>query len=240
MRTRTVPLLVLVVAAAALVASAAWAVARNDDGWSMHRYGNGMMGYAQAGGGDPVGGLAEARRQAARFADRLGLEVGEVMRFSNNYYAELEEDGRAATEVLVDPQSGAVYLEYGAAMMWNTRFGMMSGSRFPSSGMMGGEMMGGEMMGGSGGMMGGPGFADPAVAPGADGDVSGAEARAIAERWLAENGKQLEVAEADAFPGYYTMHVLRDGETAGMISVNAATGAPWYHWWHGEFVSMDG
>lgn len=235
MRARTVPLLVLVAATAALVASAAWAVARSDDGWTMHRYGNGMMGYAQAGGGDPVGDIAEARRQAGRFADRLDLEVGEVMRFSNHYYAELEEDGRPATEVLVDPQSGAVYLEYGPAMMWNTRFGMMSGSRFPSSG-----MMGGGMMGGSGGMMGGSGFADPTWAPTGDGDVSPGEARAIAARWLAENGKGLEVGEPDAFPGYYTLHLLRDGRVAGMMSVNAVTGAPWYHWWHGRFLSMSG
>ena len=240
MRTKTLPLVVLVAALAALVGSAAWATSRSDgDGWGMHRYGNGMMGYAQAGGGDPVGSLAEARRQAGRFADRLDLGVGEVMRFSNNYYAELEEDGRPATEVLVDPETGSVYLEYGPAMMWNTRFGMMSGARFPSSGMMGG-MMGGAMTQGGGGMMGGAGFADPTWAPTGDGDVSAAEARAIAARWLAENGKGLEAGEPDAFPGYYTLHVLRDGKVAGMMSVNAVTGAPWYHWWHGRFLSMSG
>jgi len=240
MRTKTLPLVVLVAAVAALVGSAAWAVSRSDDdGWGMHRFGNGMMGYARAGGGDPVGDLAEARRQAGRFADRLDLEVGEVMRFSNHYYAELEEDGRPATEVLVDSQTGSVYLEYGPAMMWNTRFGMMSGARFTSSGMMGGGMMQGTggMMGGAG-MMGGSGFADPTWAPAGDGDVSAAEARVIARRWLAENGKGLEAGEPEAFPGYYTLHVLRGGEVAGMLSVNAVTGAPWYHWWHGRFVSM--
>ena len=237
MRTKTLPLLVLAAAVTALVGSA-WAVGGNDGGWSMHRYGNGMMGYAGTGGGNPVDNLAGARRQAGRFADRLDLEVGEVMRFSNHYYAELEEDGRPATEVLVDPQSGAVYLEYGPAMMWNTRFGMMSGSRF-SSGMMGG-MMGGGMMQGGGGMMGGSGFADPTWAPSGDGDVSAAEARAIAARWLAKTGKGLEVGEPDAFPGYYTLHLLRDGRVAGMMSVNAVTGAPWYHWWHGRFLSMSG
>ncbi len=238
MRRKTLPLAVLIAAVAALVGSAAWAVARSDDrGWGMHRFGNGMMGLADRGGGDPVADLAAARRQADRFADRLDLEVGEVMRFSNHYYAELEEDGRPATEVLVDPQTGSVYLEYGPAMMWNTRFGMMSGARFPSSGMMGG-MMGGGMMQGGGGMMGGSGFADPTWAPAGDGDVSAAEARAIAVRWLAENGKGLEAGEPDAFPGYYTLHLLRDGEVAGMMSVNAVTGAPWYHWWHGRFVSM--
>ncbi|MEK6276246.1 MAG: hypothetical protein AABM30_13080 [Actinomycetota bacterium] len=76
------------------------------DGWMMTRYGSGMMGYASAGRGEPVRDSAGARRQAQRFADRLDLEVGEVMRFANNYYAELEENGRPATEVLVDPKEG--------------------------------------------------------------------------------------------------------------------------------------
>jgi hypothetical protein len=26
----------------------------------------------------------------------------------------------------------------------------------------------------------------------------------------------------------------------GMLSVNAATGAVWSHWWHGRFLSMLG
>lgn len=232
MGAKTLPLLVLLAAVAALIGSAAWAVGASDDGgWGMHRYGNGMMGYAGSGGGEPVNDLTEARRQAVRFADRLDLEVGEVMRFSNHYYAELEEDGRPATEVLVDPDTGSVYAEYGPAMMWNTRFGMMGGDRSASSGMMGGAMMGG-------GMMNGSGFADPTWAPSGDGNVSAPQARAIAARWLTENAKGLAAGEPEAFPGYYTLHVLRDGEVAGMLSVNAVTGAPWYHWWHGRFVTM--
>ena len=234
MRTKTLPLVVLVAALAALVGSAAWAVERGGDGgWAMHRLGSGMMGYAPAGGNDPVRNLADARGQADRFADRLDLEVGEVMRFSNHYYAELEEDGRPATEVLVDPESGSVQLEFGPAMMWNTRFGMMAGAR----------MMDGAMMGGAPGMMGGvdmmgeAGFADPTWAPSGEGDVSAADARGIARRWLAANGDGLEVGEPETFPGYYTLHVLRAGKVAGMLSVNAVTGAPWFHWWHGRFLS---
>jgi hypothetical protein len=42
--------------------------------------------------------------------------------------------------------------------------------------------------------------------------------------------------EADAFYGYYTLHVLRDGKTIGMLSVNGFTGTVWYHTWHGNFV----
>ncbi|HEU0247892.1 MAG TPA: hypothetical protein VFR38_12475 [Gaiellaceae bacterium] len=254
MRPKTLPLVILVASLAALVASVGWAATRDGNhGWTMMRYGAaGMMGYA-ADGGDRVRGLADAKLQAQRFAAPLDLEVGEVMRFTNHYYAELEErDGRPATEVLVEPETGAVYLEYGPAMMWNTRYGMMSDFRLRGSeGMMGGGMMGGGstggmmggsssggMMGGSGGMMGG-GYADPTWTPGVmTGDVSAAKARALATQWLSGRGNNLTAGDPEAFPGYYTLHVLRDGRIAGMLSVNAATGSVWSHWWHGRFVSM--
>ena len=251
MRSRALPLIVLVTALAALAASVAVAATRDDGngGWMMNRYGSGMMGYSASGAGEPVRDLAGAKRQAGRFADQLGLRVGEVMRFTNNYYAELvEKNGRLATEVLVEPTSGAVYLEYGPAMMWNTRYGMMSDfRRRGSGGMMGGSggMMGGGMMGGSGGMMGGSsggmmggGYADPTWTPGVAGDVSPERAQRIANRWLANQNAGLTAAEPDAFPGYYTLHVFENGRLAGMLSVNAATGAVWSHWWHGRFVSM--
>ncbi len=249
--------MVLLTAAAALVVSVGWAVARTDDnGWMMGRYGSGMMGLSRSGGGQPVGDLAAARRQAQRFADRLDLRVGEVMRFTNNYYAELRErNGPLATEVLVDPTSGSVWLEYGPAMMWNTRYGMMGG------GMMGGGMMGGTgtsngtgMMGRSGmaggaGMMGGAAMmgsagmmagGDSSIAPvrTGKGGITAAEARGIARRWLDRNGTGVTAAEPESFPGYYTLHTLRNGKVTGMLSVNASTGGVWFHWWHGRFVSM--
>ena len=43
---------------------------------------------------------------------------------------------------------------------------------------------------------------------------------------------------ADPFPGYYTIDVLRDGEIAGMLSVNAYTGQVFLHQWHGNFVEV--
>jgi hypothetical protein len=78
-----------------------------------------------AGNGRQVTSLAAAKARAQRFADGLGLRAGEVMRFSRDYYVELTtSDGHGATEVLVDPHDGAVQLEYGPAMMWNTAYGM--------------------------------------------------------------------------------------------------------------------
>lgn len=166
-----------------------------------------MGGYAgpgwSVGDGERVDDLGEARERAEAFAEQLGpdLQVGEVMQFSENFYAELEEpDGTLATEVLVDPSSGATRLEPGPAMMWNTRYGMMA-------------------------------------RPGAPVRIDAAEARDIAARW-ADDHDGLDVGEAEAFPGYYTLHTLRDDEVDGMLSVNATTGAVWYHGWHGDFVEM--
>lgn len=233
------PLLIGILVAALLIllGTIVWAVASADDDspWSMHRYGAGMMGYAAASGsGEPVRDVAGARGQAERFASRLDLRVAEVMQFSNGYYAELEEaDGEAATEVLVDPQTGAVWPEFGPAMMWNIRYGMMSDA--------GGEMRSGMMDGA--GMMGRAPSTSVPVDPtwphtSADSHVTAEQAMTIADRWLATSDSTLRAADVTAFPGYYTFHVLRDGAIAGMLSVNAATGSVWYHWWHGDFVTM--
>ncbi len=240
MTTKRTATLVLVAALAALVASAAWGFTQaGDRGWNMSRSGPGMMGYSSRGGGEPVRDLAGAKRQAQRFAERLDLRVGEVMQFENNYYVELAQPGgELATEVLVDPTTGAVSIEYGPAMMWNTRYGMMGESRWGGRpGMMSGMMDGS----GAGAMMSGSSRGDPTWAPSpetAKPSVSAGEAEAIAARWLAREQGELRAGKADAFPGYYTIHTLEGDQVAGMLSVNAYTGAVWYHWWHGRFLSM--
>ena len=127
-------------------------------------------------------------------------------------------------------------------MMWNTRYGMMSNySLRGRQGMMGssGTMMGGPSAGGGWGMMGDRFRGDPWTPSGAQKPkISAAQARKIADRWLAENARGLAAGEADSFPGYFTLHTVRDGKVSGMLSVNAITGAVWYHWWHGQFVAM--
>lgn len=236
-RTRLPWIAALVVALIALGSSIAWAVTRSDDDrWGMMSNGSGMMGYAARGGGEPVGDLPEARRQAQRFADRLDLQVGEVMQFTDGFYAELEEgNGAPATEVLVDSRTGAVWLEYGPAMMWNTRYGMMRGGGRATG-------TGGEMRG-RGGMMGGDAMAEPTWTPGAAtgaARVDAPGAQRIAQEWLDANRPGVRAAIPETFPGYHTLHVERGGTIEGMLSVNAYTGAVWYHWWHGRFVAEDG
>jgi hypothetical protein len=68
--------------------------------------------------------------------------------------------------------------------------------------------------------------------------VSAADAARLAGQWLGEQRRGLSVHDAEAFPGYFTLHTLRDGKIAGMMSVNAYTGAVWYHSWHGRYIAM--
>lgn len=255
MRSRALPIVVLVAALAGLVGSGAWALNRENThgiGW-MHNSSAGWMMSYRSGGAQPVRTIADARQRAQAFADRLDLKVAEVMQFTNNYYARLDDkSGKPATEVLVDPATGNTSLEYGPAMMWNTRYGMISG-RFSTGMMSGGRAIGGGgMMGGggitggtSGGMMNGAGMMGSAGGPNwtppsgsVTGPVSAQQAIALADRWLAQRDSSLSVPDADAFPGYYSMEIERNGKIVGMLSVNASSGAIWNHWWHGDFVAM--
>jgi hypothetical protein len=117
---------VLVAATTLLVASIAWAAgnAGSTAGSTPWSPVGGMMGTTVRGTG-PVHDLTTAAHAAARSGQSSGLTVGEVMRFDNGFYAELVDPaGNRATEVLVDPATGAVGLEWGPAMMWNTAYGM--------------------------------------------------------------------------------------------------------------------
>jgi hypothetical protein len=197
LRRRWLPLATLVVAAGLLVGSIAW-TAGNASWWPA---GPGF-GSAVPGEG-PVEDLASAERAAQRFAQPHGLQVDEVMQFENGFYAELVDPaGNGATEVLIDPASGAVQIEWGPAMMWNTAYGMH------------------------------PGQQRAAVA------VDAQEARRVADAWLDDNRPGERVGQAEAFPGYYTLHTMRGDQVTGMLSVHATSGAIWYHDWHGDFLRM--
>jgi hypothetical protein len=170
------------------------------------------------------------------------LALGEMMIFDNHAYAQVVEKstGIGAFEVLVDPVTLGVTPKPGPNMMWNAKYSPMSG--FGGFGMMGMmNMMGGfgfqgqgDMMG-SGMMMGGTTVPDiPAEMP-----VSPDEAIETAQRYLDVYlpGAQAE-EEADAFYGYYTIHILRDGQTVGMLSVNGYTRQVFLHTWHGDLLEM--
>src|SRR5213593_733850 len=191
-RQRFALLAVVVVALAGLLTVGTWASTRGaagpsypmmgggpQSGGMMGGQGTGMMGggYALADNGRRVDSLSAARQRAQLFADGLGLRAGEVMQFSNGFYAALRTaDGRGATEVLVDPAGGGVAIEYGPAMMWNTSYGMHAGAALAAT------------------------------------RITADDATRLAGRWLREQRRGLSVGDAEEFPGYFTLHTLRDGK----------------------------
>jgi hypothetical protein len=69
--------------------------------------------------------------------------------------------------------------------------------------------------------------------------VTPERARDIAQGWLDKFLPGTSAAQqADAFYGYYTIHVMKEGQVYGMLSVNGYTGDVWYHNWHGDFIDM--
>jgi len=180
----------------------------------------GMGGWGYPGADTPLT-LDQAVERVQQYLDAYGnpdLVLTEVMEFSRNFYAEIEEEstGIHAFELLINRYTGAVYPEPGPNMMWNTKYGHMGGW----GGMMG--MWGGWWR-----------------TPTADMPVTAAQALRYAQQWLDTYLPETTVAdEADAFYGYYTIHVLQDGQIYGMLSVNGYTGQVWYHTWHGDFIGM--
>jgi hypothetical protein len=214
-------------------------------GWfgsMMGGYGGMMGGPGVSGGPGMMGGLTnpgagaatplkvdDAKQAVNAYLQRLGnsnLAIDEIIVFSNNAYALIKDKttNSGAFEVLVDPASKNVFLEYGPAMMWNTQYGMMGGGTY---GMMGGS-----------GMMGGFGYGrGTPSAPVAN--VAADQALQIAQSYLDQYLPGVKAADkADALPGYFTVDTLKDGKIFGMLSVNAYTGQVWVHTWHGTFVEQ--
>ncbi len=176
----------------------------------------GMMGgrgsgYGNAPNAAPLS-LDQAVTRAQQYVASLNnadLSVVEVMEFSNNFYIRVKEKstGVNAFEVLVDKYGGTISPERGPNMMWNTKYSPMS------------NMMGGWF------------------ASSAQNTVTPTQAKDKTQQYLDAYMNRAKVADdADAFYGYYTIDILRDGKTFGMLSVNGASGAVWYHTWHGTFI----
>jgi hypothetical protein len=174
------------------------------------------------------------------------LAYEDVMIFDNHAYAQVieQDSGTGVMEVLIDPTTQAVVPEMGPNMMWNQKYGMMSG--FGGYGMMRGMMgmMGGTtngmMDGANNGMMGGAFNFGTADSP-AELTVTPEQAVETAQSYLDTNFATAGLTaddHADPFYGYYTLHVNRDGETVGMLSVNGFTGTVWPHTWHGQLLAM--
>ena len=215
-----------------------WGYTQGDDDAGAYGYGcPGMRGGGVWGSNSPFFDtepltVAEATEAVNSFLTNLNddnLELGEVMIFDNHAYAQITEkdSGIGAMELLIDPGTKAVYPEMGPNMMWNLKYGMMAG-------------YGGY---GSRGRFGWPGNTRPGASEtSAEMTVTPTEAVEAAQTYLTTYvGDNLEADEhADPFYGYYTLHVNREGETIGMLSVNGYTGQVFLHTWHGNLLAMSG
>ncbi|OGO70130.1 MAG: hypothetical protein A2Z49_04940 [Chloroflexi bacterium RBG_19FT_COMBO_56_12] len=92
------------------------------------------------------------------------------------------------------------------------------------------------------GMMGRQGYGSQPGSPQvqevtADMPVSSEQALETAQRYLDTYLPGVKVEEkADAFYGYYTLDIQRDGAIVGMLSVNGYTSQVFLHTWHGDFI----
>ena len=196
-------------------------------------YGQGMMGGMMGGTGlygvEPLT-MEQAQEALTDYLAARGdenLELGEIMIFDNQAYAEIVEadTGIGAMELLVDPVTLTVYPEHGPNMMWNLKYSPMAD--LGGYGMMGGMM-------GQGGRAFGQG-----IDPSADMAVTPPQAIESAQRYLdLYLPGTVASDEVDPFYGYYTLHILRDGVTVGMLSVNGYSAQVFLHSWHGDFVEM--
>ena len=150
-----------------------------------------------------------AQNYSASLANK-DIAVDEVEEYTQNFYILFKEKstGIGAFEMLIDKYTGAIYPEMGPNMMWNTKYGMMSGS----------------MMGWVAGTQTGPMT------------VTVEQAKTNAQQFLTANYPGTTVGSIDTFYGYYHIDVISAGTTYGMLSVNGYTGQVWYHTWHGTFI----
>lgn len=171
----------------------------------------GMMGSSGTYQGKTLT-LAQAQQSVQRFLDRYGnknLVIDEVMEFQRNVYAIVNDRSTG---------HGAVELLVNKAtgtVMLEYGPAMMWNTQY---GMMR-QMMG---------------YQQPSGAM----TVSAAQATQIARQWLAQHQPGTTTEAPDQFPGYYTLHILRNGTVTGMLSVNGYSGQVWYHTWHGTLITM--
>ena len=212
-----------------------WISGGNNSGYSMMG-GNGMMGGYQSGTISNVKPLTVDQAKQAVDAYLKGLnnpdlELKEIMIFDNNAYARITEKstGIGAMELLVDPASLSVFPEFGPNMMWNLKYGHMSGT--------GGMMGGSGMMGGRNGMMGN-GTTNPGSVS-ATMTVTSEQAAKIAQQYLDQQFPGYKAAtDPDPFYGYYTIDIMKDDKPTGMLSVNGFSGQVFLHTWHGTFMEI--
>jgi hypothetical protein len=137
------------------------------------------------------------------------LTVKQVEEYTANFYVQVNEKstGNGAFELLMNKFTGAITAEPGPNMMWNTKYTFTTGFCNWFTGTV---------------------TATPTVTID--------QAKTNAQQYLSTYLAGTTVGDLTTFYGYYTIEVISNGTTYGMLSVNAFTGQVWYHTWHGAFV----
>ncbi|GAB1471718.1 hypothetical protein MASR2M66_25960 [Chloroflexota bacterium] len=203
--------------------------------------GNMMDGYGNNIADLPTLTIDQTKAAAEKYLANLNnsdFELAEIMIFDNNGYVIVKEasTGIGAFELLVDPSSQIAYPEHGPNMMWNLKYsGLNHQYMMGNGGVMGGNggMM--NMMGDYGNMMNGWDNTTP-VDVTAEMTVTPELAVQYAQKYLDANITGATTEHAMPFYGYYTLDFEKDGEIAGMLSVNGYSGQVFLHTWHGTFI----
>jgi hypothetical protein len=177
-------------------------------GWGGYGYGIAPYTYT----GAPLN-ITIAEAIAQNYGASTGnpdLTVKQVEEYSANFYVQVNEKstGYGAFELLIDKYTGSIYPEMGPNIMWNPKYGMMSG-----------------------GILSGIYGTPTATMP-----VTATQATTNAQQYLNIYLPGTTTGDVATFYGYYTIEVLSGGTTYGMLSVNGYTGQVWYHTWHGTFI----
>jgi hypothetical protein len=180
--------------------------------WS-NCYPGGMMGGSNQ--SNPHGKtltVAQAQQRVQRYITQYGntnLAIDEVMELQKNFYA-----------IVKDRSTG-----HGA---FEVLVNKVTGTVFPEYGP---AMMWNTTYGMMGHIMGYQQPSGPMT-------ISSAQATRLARQWLQRNQPGATTEAPDQFPGYDTLHILKNGRVTGMLSVNGYSGQVWYHTWHGAFIRM--
>lgn len=179
--------------------------------------------------------IDQTRAAAEKYLAQLNnsdLEIAEIMVFEDNGYVIVREAGTGigAFELLVDPVSQVAYPEHGPNMMWNLKYSGLNHEKMHEN------MVGGWMMRGYGNtMMQGWDDRTPLDVD-AEMTVTPEQAVEYAQQYLDANIPGAATEHPMQFYGYYTLDFEKDGEIAGMLSVNGYNGQVFLHTWHGTFI----
>jgi len=201
-------------------------------------YGPSMMGLATWGTAAKPVDIDQAAAQVQQFLASAGyknLVVSHVMEFSNDTYVVVKEKdtGKGAFELLVTPY-GITWEPQ--AMMWNTKYGHMAGWSVPGGFSCPVAGLGGGYPRARAWSRGSTPVTEPGTQP-APAVLTLSEAQTAAQQYLDQAFPGAKVSEGTEFYGYYTFDFDREGQVAGMLSVNAYTGRVWYHSWHAQFIA---